>query len=61
MSGLNIHRMSGQVGHEIGHFGCNDVIKPLPSPPHPLLKEAVNFLKIVTCLAMCIYWPDHVA
>ena len=63
MSGLNIHRMSGQVGHEIWHFRCNDVVKPLPGPPHPLLnilKEAVNFLKIVTCLAMCIHWPDHV-
>ena len=64
MSGLNIHRMSGQVGHEIWHFKCNDVVKPLPGPPQPLfkmLKEAVNFMKIVTCLAMCIHWPDHVA
>ena len=44
MSGLNIHRMSGQVGHEIQHFRC-DVVRALPGPPHPLLnmsKEAVN-------------------
>ena len=40
MSDLNIHRMSGQVGHEIKHFRCSDVVKPLPGPPH--LK---NFLK----------------
>ena len=33
MSGLNIHRMSGQVGHEIWHFRYNDVVKPLPGPP----------------------------
>ena len=62
MSGLNIHRMSGQVGHEIQHFRC-DVVKALPGPPHPLLnmsKEAVNFMKIVTFLVMCIPWPDHV-
>ena len=64
MSGLNIHRMSGQVGHEIWHFRCNDVVKPLFAPPHPLLnmlKVSVNFMKIVTCLVMCIAWPDHVA
>ena len=64
MSGLNIHKMSGQVGHEKYNFRCNDVVKPLPGPPHPLLnmlKEAVNFMKIVTCLAMCIPWPGHVA
>ena len=36
MSGLNV-RMSGQVGHKIWHFRCNDVVKPLPAPPHPLL------------------------
>ena len=44
MSGLNIHGMSGQVVHEMWHFRCNDVIKPLPGPPLPLsnlLKEAV--------------------
>ena len=64
MSGLNIHRMSGQVEHEIWHFRCNDVVKPLPGPPHPLLnmlKEAVNFMKIVNCLVMCIPCPCHVA
>ena len=64
MSSLNIHRMSGQAGHEIKHFRRNDVVKLLPGPPHPLLdmlKEAVNFMKIVTCLAMYIPWPDHVA
>ena len=56
--------MSGQVGHEIWHFRCNDVVRPLPGLPHPLLnmlKEAINSMKIVTCLAMCIPWPDHVA
>ena len=26
-----------------------------------MVKEAVNFMKMVTCLAMCIHWPDHVA
>ena len=50
MSGLNIHRISGQVGHKIKHFRCNDVVKPLLRPPHPLLNilkeaEAVNFIK----------------
>ena len=58
-----MHRMSGQVGHEIEHFRCSDAVKPLPGPSHPLfnmLKEAVNFIKIVTCLASCIRWPDHV-
>ena len=62
MSGLNIHRMSGQVGQKIWYFRCNDVVKPLPGPPHPLLsmlKEAVNFMTIVTCLGMCIPWLDH--
>ena len=41
---------------------CSAVVKPLPGRPHPLLnmlKEAGNFIKIVTCLAMCIHWPDH--
>ena len=33
MSGLNIHRMWVQVGHEIWHFRCDDVVKPLPGPP----------------------------
>ena len=45
-------------------FRCNDVVKTLPGPPHPflnMLKEAVNFMKIVTCLAMFIPWSDHVA
>ena len=53
MSGLNIHKISGQVEHQIEHFRCSNVVKPLPGPPHPLLmrlKEAVNFIKIVTCL-----------
>ena len=47
MSGLNIHRMSGQVGHKMYNFRCNDVVKPLPGPPHPILKmikEAVNIM-----------------
>ena len=63
ISGLKIYKMSGQVGHEISHFICSDVVKPLPSSPHPLLnmsEEVVNFIKIVMCLATCIPWPDHV-
>ena len=58
MSGLNIHRMSGQVGQEIENFRCSVVAKPLPGRPLPLLnmlKEAGNFIKIVMCLAMCIH------
>ena len=52
MSGLNIYRISGKVGHEIWHFKCNDVVKLLPGPSLPLLnmiKETVDFRKIVTC------------
>ena len=44
-------------------FLCNDLVNPLPGPPNPLLnilKEAANFMKIVTCLAMYILWPGHV-
>ena len=58
---LNIPRMSGQVGHEIWHFRCNDVVKPLSGPPHPLLnmlKEAVNFIYSLAwpCVLEC---PGH--
>ena len=55
MSGLNIHTMLGQFGHIIYHFRCSEVVKPLPVTPHPLLnmlKEAVNFIKIVTSLPL---------
>ena len=63
MSALNIHKMSGQVEHQIYYVRCSNVVKPLPAPPHPLLKKlkkAVHSIKIVTCLANCIPWPDHV-
>ena len=36
MSGLNIHRMSGQDGHKIYHFRCSDVVKPLPDVKNKL-------------------------
>ena len=55
--------MSGQAEHQISNFRCGDVVKPLLGPPHPLLsrlEEAVNLIKIVTCLATYIPWPDHV-
>ena len=55
MSGLNIHTMLGQFGHKIYNFRCSEVVKPLPVTPHPLLnmlKEAVNFIKIVTSLPL---------
>ena len=56
----------------LGYFGrnkknsyaalrCSDVVKPLPDPPHPILKEAVFLIKIVTYLAMCITSSGHVA
>ena len=48
MSCLNIHKMSDKVEHQIEHFRCSNVVKPLPGPPYPLLKrlkEACNFIK----------------
>ena len=62
--GLTKNILGRQAGHEKLLFRCNDVVKPLPGPPNPLLsmlKEAVNFMKIVTFLPMCIPWHDHVA
>ena len=44
MSGLNIHKMSGQVEHQIYHFRCSDVVKPLPGPVHPLLNRLKKLL-----------------